>query len=132
MPPSYHLFTHAGSLILHKRVSVSDSEELLMSHAFDFIYLKTDPCCCASTRAANTCCFVQTQSLKTLRSSHFPTMESIFPTYHVSAFWIMSSTRLPPLPTLSTVSLPSPLQSPLINIFHIVNHLCQLLVIIDN
>lgn len=28
--------------------------------------------------------------------------------------------------------LPSPLQSPLINIFHIVNWLCQLLVIIDN
>lgn len=27
---------------------------------------------------------------------------------------------------------PSPLQSPMINIFLIVNHLCQLLVIIDN
>ena len=75
-----------------------------------------------SARAADTCCSVQA---KVLTSSRFPT-------YHGSVLWIMSSTRLPSTPHIARCLPPSPLQSPLINSFNIVNHLCQLLVIIDN
>lgn len=78
-----------------------------------------------SARAADTCCSVQAKVLRCLTSSRFPT-------YHGSVLWIMSSTRLPSTPHIARCLPPSPLQSPLINSFHVVNHLCQLLVIIDN
>lgn len=121
--PFYHLFTHTGNLILQKCFSVLHADQSVMSHAVDCIYLKSAPLfhCTLLSTAANTCCSVH----KTLRSPHSLT-------YHVSVLWIMSSTGLPPLPHITHHLPPSPLQSPLIKIFHIVNHLCQLLVIIDN
>lgn len=126
--PSHHLFTHAGNLILHQCFFVLDPDQLPMSHAVDFIYLKTAPCCCAvhffpNTQLPTHVVFFR-QSLETSRSSHFPS-------YHVSVFWIMSSTchihfpRCPLPPSLT------PPVTPWSTFFHILNRLCQLLVIID-
>lgn len=126
--PSYHLLSLLTLATWFPHKCSLDSDELVVSHAVDFIYFKTAPCCCTAQFCPNTQppthVVLFRQSLKKLRPSHCPT-------YHVRVFWIMGSTLLPPLPTLYTASL-SPPQSPLINIFHIVNHLCQLLAIIDN
>lgn len=106
----HHSFTPLLSLIYSRwqlpQKRLLDSNELVMSHAADFIYLKTAPCCCTMQLCPSCqCCSVQAKSEETLRWSHFRTC-------HESLLWIMSSTCFPPLPTLSTACLPHPSSHP--------------------
>lgn len=122
IPPFISYLLSWGTLILHKCFSVSVADKLVMSHAFEFIYLPLilAPYTTPKHKPANTCSDKVLRLWGRLTSQPIKCVQDNELHMPASTSHIIHS--LPP----------SPLQSPLINIFHIVNHLCPLLLIIDN